>query len=113
MPFDGTNLTEVQQLLIKARGLAEDGWCRGTLHTVVNGKDHYCILGAINTAVILSVDALDKQQRISDKVTRVVMSALSKPYDSIESYNDARTRRKHHVLALFDRAIVSDLAKQE
>lgn len=99
MPFDGTNLTEVQQTLIAARELIEKGWCKGALKRELKSGPKYCMIGALEW----STSNLDTCFESKDILASIINGESDR---SIVEWNDAKERRKTHVLEAFDRAII-------
>jgi hypothetical protein len=109
MPFDG--LTDVRtQILLDTRSLLarRGGWCKGTLHENKNKRDSYCVYGAVrrvaqhhNVNLALHPDG--------HAVIQAILLALGEPQgfdpEPIAKFNDVKSRRKHEVLSLLDRAI--------
>lgn len=101
----------VKELLIRARGRIEKGWCQGAYAKNADGDGvgatdpdatSFCIRGAI-----LAVGPLDYSVRspayglLENVVDRISQS----PCDSLAGYNDAPERTQAEVLAVFDAAI--------
>lgn len=123
MPFDGTNLTPLQQALMEARKLIEAGWCKNDLSVLKYGKVQFCITGAIRQVVYgnpYGAPYLEnpKAWSLEDRMRTALFPpfALTRtPAESIEQWNDMKSRRKKEVLGRFDRAIVGidhDIALQ-
>jgi hypothetical protein len=85
-------LSPTIELLLKARGLIEDGWCQGFSH---DGR-------------VCAVEALWRIAEGPSVAVSLLQQALPARAISVMQYNDARTTTKADILALYGRAI--DLA---
>jgi hypothetical protein len=109
MPFDGH--TDVRtQILLDTRSLLarRGGWCKGTLHENKNKRDSYCIYGALKTVARQhGVNLLLNPN--GHTLVQSILLALGEPKcidpGPIAKFNDVKSRRKHEVLNLLDRAI--------
>ncbi len=104
MPFDGTNLTKTQRLLIRARNRIENGWCQN--HLTLKGKTEFCMIGALGvtnmgarSAVQNSAMAWLSQAIVPNPIYPVAVR------ETIIHYNNFSLRTKEEVLATFDKAI--------
>lgn len=108
MPFDGTVPVEpdnVLQVLIKARGHIERGWCKNALARTSNGRkiDPYhadaakwCAIGAV-----IATTGTDSNPAVYRRLTAAA-KWLGSP--NVMAFNDAQWRRER-VLMLYDVAI--------
>lgn len=114
MPFDG-NTNVRTQILLDARSLLarRSGWCQKELHINKNGRDSYCMLGAVSMAArghaLNAYDINSSINREEGAVIQALLLALGSPNnidaELIVKFNDKSTRRKHEVLSLMDRAM--------
>ena len=104
MPFDGSNLTEVQRVLIAARARIEAGWCHDR-YQYRDKRGGVCVIAAI-------YDAGNSEIPFPTPTTKMAMDAflsvirIRNPRYGLAGWNDAPQRKKRHVLAAFDRAVV-------
>ena len=92
----------VVQKLKKARALIKQGWLQRDLRLRKNGKDYYCVLGAIMTQLrsdsfSLAVDLFHEANQI----------------DHVGTWNDRWYRTKWSVLRAFDKTIALAQKKGE
>lgn len=88
---------EAREALVVARGLIEAGWCQNRSHAIVDGKDHYCIIGA------LFLGSAPASVRAGTEEACTAIGARLGGYDGLDSiatFNDTST--KAEVLKLFD-----------
>jgi len=76
----------------KAWELLEAGWCQRSLHEKKDGKDHYCIMGAIDKAY--NFDGLRHETKIRGVLRKMGRDGM------ISSYNDEAGRTQEEVVAL-------------
>jgi hypothetical protein len=111
MPFDGRNQSKAAGVLIEARNLVEEGWCRRSfMRRDDQGNVRYCIVGAIDAACR---DGLDDELSYlrAHAVNRMVEAAGTRNRGEvgISIWNDSWRRTKEEVLQAFDRAIEKEL----
>ncbi len=89
------------RLLRAGRARIVQGWCQGDFVKVRNGQKAYCALGALRPSPLLiyekAISPLSAIVREIDPSSRGLVSV----------YNDTPGRRKTHILALYDRAILA------
>jgi hypothetical protein len=109
MPFDGhTNVR--MQILLDARSLLarRGGWCQRAMYGHKNGRDSLCIIGALKAAAESHNVNLARHPD-GAAVVHSLLLALGEPKSidpgPIAHFNDKKSRRKHEVLSLLDRAI--------
>jgi hypothetical protein len=104
-PFPTTETDEATALLVRARGLLERGWCRGTsarnfLGFTVNSYSSravaWCASGALRVAGMMASDLTRRRARIR------LVAAIDGEY--LPDFND-RQETVGPVLAAFDLAI--------
>jgi hypothetical protein len=83
------------EMLLKARGLIEENWCKGPSHG----------------PAVCAVEALWKIAKGSSFAVDWLQKALPAPWVSVIPYNDHPDTTKADILALYDRAI--DLALED
>jgi hypothetical protein len=92
-------------VLIAARAEVEKGWCKYTLE---RGTGEVCAIGALRRVKA-------KGEVLGSGVVQALTEALPRPFRAsveIANFNDLSTTTKADVLALFDRAINAEAAKQ-
>jgi hypothetical protein len=117
MPLDSTNyeILKEETLRVLREGrerIAQPwGWCKGTFYKIRSNRlESYCALGGV-----MAFDSSWGMQIVSksDSAILALFSALPEKYKDIPAiptscigrYNDAKERRKVHILALYDRAM--------
>lgn len=117
--------------LIKARELIEAGWVQTDMHRMVNGKDCYCLDGAIakahglddmynnspyrflendpgaraDVAVVFDVIPVEHTQEIRDVIEEPGFNPLTLRMEGLYRFNDSVAHSKEDVLAVLDKAI--------
>jgi len=76
----------------KAWEFLEAGWCQRSLREKKDGKDHYCIMGAIDKAY--NFDGLRHETTIRHELRRRGFDGM------ISTFNDAPGRTQEEVVAL-------------
>lgn len=109
--------TTTRDVLVRARGLIEQGWCQGVGARDARGHEvgalmreacSWCTLGALSRALDLSntdaygVDYTRAREAIADAIGRDCDGGRA-----IAVWNDHRERTQADVLAAFDRAIAA------
>lgn len=108
--------TQLVRDLQGVRGLLEDGWTQDHLYRNIDGKHHFCMLGAITWQVYGTCDPpwntmmhhpeYDRYNRLVDVVSEHLCSAQNDhEWDGIEGYNDYPDRTQRDVLTLIDDVI--------
>ena len=107
MPFDGTHLNNLQQVFLKARKVIEErGWCQNSQE---DNAGRVCVVGALLT---VPLDYYGMWKEVEEAFIGVIsLRGSHRTNISIEKWNDAKSRRKKHVLAAFDRAIIKAAGK--
>ncbi len=97
MPFDGSNLSEVKLLLIRARERIEKkGWCQGAFHR----GSASCMMGALGYT----------RKRGCPSGLHYMAGEQLRSFvggDLVPHWNDRPGRTKAEVLEVFDKAIAS------
>lgn len=94
---------EVREVLIKARGFIEQGWCRNYSKKLAgseqDSKFEYCVLGAVNEAT--------GSNGLLNRAAEALEDALEmRRHDrNLVYFNDSQAADKAEILALFDAAL--------
>ncbi len=108
MPFDGTQLDETAQVILRARELLEKGWCKNA-RKISGNEVRYCALGALAYAATgdaWSGDCMKRDNSLFYRGCKRLANALPKTVGSpgnIASYNNAQTSVEP-ILEWFDKA---------
>lgn len=121
MTTSQVDLAEVEARLKRAAALINDnGWCRGNFAKVIQGRVHYCVIGAINDAFYeeagfyyMGDPHLQALGYLADSVSempmsfekREVLGMIHEPSKRLVSYNDSVAKDKRQVLRLFNKAL--------
>ena len=96
--------SDVVRCLREGRRRIKAGWCKGRLvRQRPNGKMRYCAIGAIQESGF-PIAVIRDARTLLQNVLRW------KSDWAVEAYNDAPWVTKWHILALYDRALVRELA---
>lgn len=101
-----------REILIKARGYIESGWCRD--HYAVNPEGSPCRANSGEAVAWCALGALRAADQRGDDLSPEGYAAkalLNEVVGDIIWWNDSRAHAKEEVLAAFDKAI--ELASQE
>ncbi len=121
MPFDGTQLDEVTQVILKARDLLAKGWCTRR-RSDTDGRS-FCAVGALSYVATgnaygledHAIEELEIMQRLSTALTpeqvqeatrelkRVKFAGTPRSWQWVIAYNDSQTSVEP-ILEWFDRA---------
>ncbi len=114
-------LPRVYYTLAYARELVAQGWCQCAMYKVFEGKQHYCMTGAVMQKDINSSGRLG---RVPNEIEREAFMLLADTiaeehqYTSIMmdsrviEYNDSFGRTKEEVLNIYDRTIQKIIQKE-
>lgn len=97
-------MTSVKENLIAAKALIDtpEKWIKGELHEVVGARHCYCIYGALAQVVRTEED---------DAGVVGALRAVA-PHRYLSVFNDAATTTHADIMALFQRAIDAEEAKE-
>lgn len=110
---------QVVQALQDAMYLVSQGWVQGTAYSFTDGRDCYCIMGAVAevcgtirlTHPVMWGDRLGIMGEVvpgawlRDAVTAALVAAMPSRYPTPAAYNDAHGRTRAEVVMLFNKAI--------
>ena len=96
-----------RQTLIQVRKLVEAGWLQFYNHTMDNGHDRYCLLGAINkvTHDNETTAYVEAKRALAAVIPSREPVSMDRAFWVITKYNDHPGRTQAEVLAVIDLAI--------